>query len=737
VVLISGEAGIGKSSLVEGLRKQVGEEGLTRVAFRGSPYHTNSAFYPIMTHVQRVLDWQPGDSEATRLSKLEQALGQTSLALEEAVPLLAALLSLPLPEGRYAALGTSPQQQRQQTQDVLVAWLSEEAARQPVLAVWEDLHWADPSTLETLELFVEQAPTAAMLHVLTFRPEFEPPWPLRSHLTPITLNRLERAQVEALVERQAGGKGLPVEVVAHIVGKTDGVPLYVEELTKMLLGSELLREEAEAYVLTGPLLTVAIPDTLQDSLMARLDQMNTAKEVEQLGSVLGREFAYEMLEALSSQDEETLQTGLAQLVAAELLYQQGRPPRAKYLFKHALIQDTAYASLLRSTRQRVHRQIAELLEARFPETVERQPEVVAHHYTEAGLHEPAIIYWQQAGPRAGEQSANREAVHHLTKGLELLATLPDKGERPQQELDFQMTLGPVLMATQGYGGPDVERVYTRARQLCQQVGETPQLFPVLWGLCRFYTTRGELQTARELGGQLLRLAQHQDDLALLVAAHNALGQTLFYLGAFASARTHLEEGVAIYDPQQHHSHALQYVDNPGLHCLTFASWALWYLGYPEQALHRSQQACTLAQELAHPGSQAMALYRAARLRQYRRDVQQAYELAEASMTISTEHGVATYLALGTFLRGWALFQQGQGGEEEAMAQMRQGLAAIRAVGNEVALPGHLVWLAEAYGKRGQAEEGLPLLDEAWSIVDKSGQSYHNAELHRIEGELRL
>jgi predicted ATPase len=212
---------------------------------------------------------------------------------------------------------------------------------------------------------------------------------------------------------------------------------------------------------------------------------------------------------------------------------------------------------------------------------------------------------------------------------------------------------------------------------------------------------------------------------------------LFYLGAFASARTHLEEGVAIYDPQQHHSHALQYVDNPGLHCLTFASWALWYLGYPEQALHRSQQACTLAQELAHPGSQAMTLYRAARLRQYRRDVQQAYELAEASMTISTEHGVATYLALGTFLRGWALFQQGQGGEEEAMAQMRQGLAAIRAVGNEVALPGHLVWLAEAYGKRGQAEEGLPLLDEAWSIVDKSGQSYHNAELHRIEGELRL
>jgi predicted ATPase len=251
-----------------------------------------------------------------------------------------------------------------------------------------------------------------------------------------------------------------------------------------------------------------------------------------------------MLEALSSQDEETLQTGLAQLVAAELLYQQGRPPRAKYLFKHALIQDTAYASLLRSTRQRVHRQIAELLEARFPETVERQPEVVAHHYTEAGLHELAIIYWQQAGQRAGEQSANREAVHHLTRGLELLATLPDRDERPQQELGFQMVLGPALMATQGYAGRDVERAYARARQLCQQVGETPQLFPVLWGLCRFYTTRGELQTARELEDQLLRLAQRQDDPDLLMAAHNALGQTLFYLGEFALARTHLEQGAA-------------------------------------------------------------------------------------------------------------------------------------------------------------------------------------------------
>jgi predicted ATPase len=286
VVLLSGEAGIGKSSLVEGLRDYVRQAGLTRIAYHCSPYHTNSAFYPIIEQVQRALGWQPEDTADTRLARLEQALAGTSLPLEEAVPLLASLLSLSLPEGRYDALTLSPQQQRQQTQDILVAWLLEEAERQPVLAVWEDLHWADPSTLETLGLLVAQAPTATMLHVLTFRPEFAPPWPPRSHLTPITLNRLERPQVEALVRRLAGGKRLPEEVVAHIVGKTDGVPLYVEELTKMLLTSDLLREEAEQYVLTGPLLSVAIPDTLQDSLMARLDQMNTAKEARALAQTL-------------------------------------------------------------------------------------------------------------------------------------------------------------------------------------------------------------------------------------------------------------------------------------------------------------------------------------------------------------------------------------------------------------------------------------------------------------------
>ena len=388
VVLISGEAGIGKSSLVDTLRARVRREGLTRVAMRCSPYHTNSALYPVIAHVQQALRFERHDTAAEKLAKLEQALQPLRLPLHEVVPLMAELLAVPLPDGRYPPLHLTPLQQRQQTYDALVAWMLEEAERQPVLMVWEDLHWADPSTLELLGLYIDQAPTAPLFHLLTFRPEFVPPWPTRSHMTPLTLHRLERPQAEALIARLAHGKTLPVEVVEHIVSKTDGVPLFIEELTKMLLESALLREEADHYALTGPLAAVTIPTTLYDSLMARLDRLPTVREVAQLGAVLGREFAYELLQALMTMEEATLQHGLTQLVDAELLYQRGRPPRARYIFKHALIQDAAYTSLLKSTRQQYHQQIAQLLEARFPETVAAEPELLAHHYTEAGCHAP-------------------------------------------------------------------------------------------------------------------------------------------------------------------------------------------------------------------------------------------------------------------------------------------------------------------------------------------------------------
>ncbi|HEY5867750.1 MAG TPA: adenylate/guanylate cyclase domain-containing protein, partial [Candidatus Tectomicrobia bacterium] len=523
VVFVSGEAGIGKSALVEGLQAQVRAEGLPRITYRCSPYHTTSAFYPVISYIEHLLQFAPDDSLATRLVKLETRLRPSGLLLAEVVPLLAGLLSVPLPAERYASLTLTLQQQKQQTLDALVAWLVAETERQPVLVAWEDLHWADPSTLEFLGLVIEQAPTVPMLHVLTSRPQFSPLWPPRSHMTSLVLNRLDRPQVEALIAQRAGGKTLPVEVVQHLVTKTDGVPLYVEELTKMLLASNLLQEEADQYVLTGPLRTATIPDTLQDALMARLDQLNMAKEVAQLGAVLGREFAYELLQAIASQDEETLQEGLAQLVGTEILYQRGRPPRARYIFKHALIQDAAYASLLKSTRQQVHQQVAQVFETQFPALVETQPELVAQHYTAAGCTEQAVGYWQRAGHQASDRSANVEAISHCTTGIELLQTLPETPEHTQQSLALYIALGAALQATKGQAAPEVEHAYTQAHALCQQVGQTPELGPVLFGLWRYYVVRSQLHTAREIGDTLLRLVQHTPNPMLAVSAHYALG----------------------------------------------------------------------------------------------------------------------------------------------------------------------------------------------------------------------
>jgi predicted ATPase len=734
VVLLSGTAGLGKSALTEVLRAQVRAEGWPRMAVRCSAYHQNSALYPVITHVERVLDMQREDTPATKLAKLEQGLRPTRLPLDEVVPLFAALLAVPL-DGRYAAPTLSPPQQKQQTLDALVAWMLAEAERQPVLVAWEDLHWADPSTLEMLGLVLEQTPTVPMLHVLTYRPEFAPPWPTRSHLTPITLTRLEQPQVEALITHRAGGKALPAEVVQHIVAKTDGVPLYVEELTKMLLDSALLREDADQYVLTGPLGSMAIPATLQDALMARLDQLPTAKEVAQVGAVLGREFPYPMLQALAPQDEATVQAGLAQLVGAELLYQRGRPPRATYTFKHALIQDAAYASLLKSTRQRLHQQVVQLCETRFPEMVATQPEVVARHCTAAGQAAAALGYWQRAGQRALQGSAYAEAVAHLTQGLAVLTIVPETPECLQQELDLQVALGTALRATQGTAALEVAHAYGRARALCAQLGDTPQLFPVLRGLINYYQNRGDLQTATQLGEQLLRLAEAQPDPALRLLAHFQLGNVEFWRGEPAAARTHLTQALALYDSQAHRALVGRYGLDLGVGAGGILARALWSLGFPAQALQHSQAACTLAQEVAHPWSLAHALAWTATVHQCRREASAAHASAAAAMTLATAQGFVEWGARGTVLHGWALAMQGQG--EAGLAAIQQGLAANLATGSTMYQPYGLGLLAEAYGAGGRPDEGLLALAEARAVLDTTEVWDYAAELSRLQGALLL
>ena len=515
VVLLSGEAGIGKSRLVQVLKEHVATEPQTWLTpCQCSPYYQNSALYPMIDLLERVaLRFDREESPQHKLSKLEGFVVQYGLPLAETVPLFATLLSLPLPAA-YAPLNVSPEQQKQQTLHALVTILLRRAAQQPILFVMEDLHWVDPSTLELLSLLVDQGPTARILALFTFRPDFSPPWTGRSHLTQVTLPRLPRRQAAEMIGRVAHSKALPPEVVEQVVAKTDGVPLFVEELTKMVLESGLLQEREDRYELTSPLPPLAIPTTLHDSLMARLDRLATVKSLAQLGATLGREFSYELLQAVSPWDEGTLRHGLQQLVEAEFLYQQGLPPQATYLFKHALIQDTAYQSLLRSTRQQYHQQIAQVLEAQFPASVETQPELVAQHYTAAGCAEQAVPYWQRAGQHASDRSANLEAISHFTTGIELLKTLPETPEHTQHALTFYIGLGAALQVTKGQAAPEVEHVYIQARALCQQVGETPQLVPVLLGLYRFYIVQSQLHTARELGDTLLRLAQHADDPAL-------------------------------------------------------------------------------------------------------------------------------------------------------------------------------------------------------------------------------
>jgi predicted ATPase/class 3 adenylate cyclase len=734
VVLVGGEPGIGKSRLVQTVRERVGVDPHIRLRYQCSPYYTNSAFYPIITQLERAAQFARNDTAAQKLDKLETLLGQATVQVADVAPLFAALLAIPS-DNRYPPLTLTPQQQKDQTLEALVAQLVGLARQQPVMLIFEDLHWSDPTSLEVLDRLLHRVSNLRVLVVMTYRSEFEPPWRGVAHVTTYTLNRLTRRQVTTLVAGMTNGKALPDIVVDQIAVKTDGVPLFVEELTKTILESGLLHETGEGYALTGPLPPLAIPTTLQDALMARLDRLAPVKEVAQIGAALGREFSYELIAAVSPFQDAALQDALDQLVHAALLFRRGTPPTATYLFKHALVQDTAYASLLKSRRQQLHSRIAQVLEARFPETVAAEPALLAHHHTEAGHMEAAISSWLLAGQQACQRSANTEAISHLTQGLTLLSMLPNTPERTHQELNLQTALGPALIATKGNAAPDVERTYARARELCQQLGDTPQLFPVLRGLIIYYNSRGQLQTAYQLGEQLLRLAQSQHDPALLLLAHYQLGIVLFMRGELVAAHTHHTQALAIYTPQEHRGLAVRYGIDLGVISQSFLSWELWYLGYPDQAMQHSQAARTLAQKVSHPHSLVHALVFAAFLHQHRREVLAVHEQATAATTLAIEQGFVSWGARGTVLHGWALATQGQG--ETTITEIRQGLAADLATGAKLWQPYSLGLLAEAYGEKGHYEEGLHALTEALAVIDTTELRFCAAELYCLKGVLLL
>jgi predicted ATPase len=561
------------------LKEHVANEPHVRWECRSAEYSQNTALFPLVDLFQRILRFEAHETPDAKLEKLEHALSQYRLPLEESVLLFAPLLSVPMPENRYPQLNLSPQRQRQKTLETIVAILLEHADQHPALFIVEDLHWTDPTTLELLNLVIEQTPTASLLVLLTCRPHFQPAWHHRSYLTERTVNRLPQHQIERMVERVAGGKPLPTQVLHQITEKTDGVPLFVEEITKAVLESGALQDVDGQYVMTGTLSSFTIPATLQDSLMARLDRLVTAKGIAQIGATIGRQFAYALLQRVSQVDEMTLQRELGRLVEAELVYQRGLPPQSTYVFKHALIQDIAYESLLKSTRQQYHQRLAHVLEAQFPETAEAEPELLAHHYTEAGLSEQAVGYWYKAGQRAHERSAHVEAIRYLNKGLDILQTLPERAACLQYELDLQTTLAQTLKDTKGYSDSAVASVYRRVRELCQQVPDAPQRFRGLLGQSIHYVVRAEFQTAYELGEQLLSIAQRAQDAVRLVEAHYTLGVTASWLGRFVSACEHLEQGIQHYEPHQHRSHIALFGQDGGAVCLCCLASVLWYLGY--------------------------------------------------------------------------------------------------------------------------------------------------------------
>ena len=735
VALLGGEPGIGKSRLVQVLVERIAPEPRLLLECRCSPYQQNTALHPVVEMLEGACGFSPHNAAEENQARLTGLLGRHGLASSETRWLLSSLLGVPFPDADAPPALTSEQQRRRLLEAVLRLVLAL-AGEQPVLLVVEDLHWVDASTLELLDLIVGRAQTAPIFVILSFRSEFSPPWPLRAHMVQMTLSRLPRKEAESIIGRVAGGKRLPDAVVQQLVTRTDGIPLFVEELTKTVLEMGVLEEHDDRFELRGPLPALAIPATLQDSLLARLDRLGGAREVAQWGAALGREFTYELLQAVSALDERMLQRELGRLVGAELLYLQEAPPRTAYVFKHALIQAAAYESLLKSRRRQYHRRIAQTLTERFPEIGAADPATLARHYTEAGLTVQAVQYWQRAGQWASEHSANAEAIGHLTTGLDLLRTLPEDPERLHLELNVLTALGPVLMPTNGYGSPEVEAVYTRALAICRQLGESSQLFPVVRGLWEFSEVSGDMATAREMAEELLRLASAADDTGLLLVAEDALGETLAYLGEVRLAHEHFERGIALYDPEQHRSLAHLYGGyDVGIICRVWSAFTLWCLGSPEQALGRCHEALALAHQFAHPTTLAFALSIAGLLHQARRDAQATREAAEAVIALSEDQGFTFWAAFAAIQRGWALSSQGQ--VREGLAQIRRGLAAWEATGAVVERPLWLAVLAEACARAGAVEEGLAALAEGLAVTHEHGIRFYEAELLRLRGELLL
>jgi tetratricopeptide (TPR) repeat protein len=735
IMLISGEPGIGKSRLSAALEERSAGVPHTSLRYQCSPYHTNSALRPVITQLERAAGFIADDTSEQRLDKLEALLALSGARVQAAAPLFAALLSIPFGE-RYPSLALSPAQQRRRTLAALLDQFESFARQQPILLLFEDAHWADATSLELLDMTVDRVRQLPVLVLFTFRPEFEPPWVGLPNVDTLALGRLDHRDVESMVARLTGGCVLPPEVMKQIVAKTDGNPLFVEELTKAVLEAGILIKDAEGYRLAGPLPPLAIPATLQDSLMARLDRLAPVREIGQIGAAIGREFSYSLLRAVVGRDETALKNALAQLEQSELVFRRGEPPEAVYSFKHALVRDAAYESMLKSRRQQLHGQIARTLEEKFANIVTSQPEIVAHHFTAAGLVEPAIDYWLKAGNLALSRSANAEAVKHLRQGIEMTQSQAPSAKRVRKELDFYLALGPAISATEGYAAPEALRVFSHARDLLGDSGTPTEQMTVLWGVYLVHSNRAEHLAARDVAQQCLALAAQHDHPGMLALANRFMGQTLWMMGAFIDARVHLERSLDLCAANQEMVTSYRrFGADDQVTASSALSRTLLILGYPEQAAAVARQALARARTLGLAFTTAFALDNEALFGLLGADLQRAAAHANEALTHSIEHCLADFEQRARFVLGALLAQKGD--PRQGIEFMRSAITAIEHTNTQNRRPLYLGHSAIAYASLGQPEVGLGLLDEAIQGAETTNERFFEPELHRLRGDMFL
>jgi class 3 adenylate cyclase/predicted ATPase/ABC-type transport system involved in cytochrome c biogenesis ATPase subunit len=733
IVLIAGEPGIGKSRLATALAEHIASEPHTRLRYQCSPYHTNSALHPFIAQLERAAGFKPDDAPEQKLDKLEAILAMDTSRVHAVATLFAALLSIPFGE-RYAPLVLSPTQQRRQTLAALLDQIEGLARQQSILLFFEDAHWADATSLELLDLTVERIRQLPVLALFTFRPEFEPPWVGLPNVSTLTLGGLDRSNVESMVARVTGGRPLPAEVTEQIVVKTDGNPLFVEELTKAVLEAGILVEDAEGYRLDGPLPPLAIPATLHDSLMARLDRLAPVKEIGQIGAAIGREFSYSLLRALVERDETALKDALAQLEGAELVFRRGDPPEAIYSFKHALVQEAAYENLLKSRRQVLHRRIAETLRDRFQTMAEIQPEVVAHHFTQAGLSEAAIEWWVKAGDRGLDRSANNEAIAHLEKAISLAEGLADGPAQRLLRLRLQTTYGHALLHGRGHSQPGTIAAFARARELAAGIEDTAARFSAYYGMWLVSFVRADLAPMREVAEASLREARHSPGLPTGGRALHVFGVTCWFQGDYAGARTHLEQALAAYDHERDHHLAPRFVFDDRVVATGWLAVVLWPLGEVDQAARLLDSALSLARQSGHLPTIAWAHAYTCRFAGICRKPGQARPHAEELLGLAREHGLPMRLADGSFYQGWARWCAGDGDGEVGM---REGLALWNEMHYRLFAPLTETLLAEREAEAGRVEVGLATLDAQLAAIEQTGERWFDADVHRVRGELLL